>query len=101
MKLHLVLIACMVLVASTVFAQDKVELKTQKDKQSYAIGANMGKGLKKSAVDVDPEILTRAIKDTLVNGKSQRGVVSIARLETTISSSSVAVRARWCNRCSV
>jgi FKBP-type peptidyl-prolyl cis-trans isomerase FklB len=71
MKLHLVLIACIALVASTVFAQDKLELKTQKDKQSYAIGANMGKGLKKSAVDVDPEILTRALKDSLVNGKSQ------------------------------
>jgi FKBP-type peptidyl-prolyl cis-trans isomerase len=71
MKLHVVLIACVVLVASAVFAQEKLELKTQKDKQSYAIGANMGKGLKKSAVDVDPEILTRALKDTLVNGKSQ------------------------------
>lgn len=71
MKVPVVLIACMVLMASAVFAQDKLELKTQKEKQSYAIGANMGKGLKKSGVDVDAEIVLRALKDALVTGTSQ------------------------------
>lgn len=71
MKVPVVLIACMVLVASAVFAQDKLELKTQKEKQSYAIGANMGKGLKKSGVDVNAEIVLRALKDALVTGTSQ------------------------------
>jgi FKBP-type peptidyl-prolyl cis-trans isomerase FklB len=48
-------------------------LKTPKDKQSYAIGINVGKGLnqnlKQSGVDVDPAILTRAIKDVLAGDK--------------------------------
>jgi FKBP-type peptidyl-prolyl cis-trans isomerase len=48
-------------------------LNTPKDKQSYAIGINVGKGLsqnlKQSGVDIDPAILTRAIKDVLSGGK--------------------------------
>ena len=44
-------------------------LKTDKDKQSYAIGVNIGKGLsqnlKQSGLEIDPAILTRAIKDVL------------------------------------
>ena len=48
-------------------------LKTQKDKLSYAIGMNMGKGLaasmKQQAVDVDQAILLRGLKDGLAGGK--------------------------------
>jgi FKBP-type peptidyl-prolyl cis-trans isomerase FklB len=71
MKVKLIMVLCMVFIASNVFAQEKLELKTQKDKQSYALGANMGKGFKRNAVDVDPDILARGLKDTLANGKSQ------------------------------
>ena len=44
-------------------------LTTKKDKVSYAIGADLGKKLKTSAIDVDPTILTRALKDTLTGAK--------------------------------
>lgn len=48
-------------------------LKTNKDKQSYAIGINVGKGLgqnlKQSGIDIDPAILVRAIKDVLAGDK--------------------------------
>jgi FKBP-type peptidyl-prolyl cis-trans isomerase len=44
-------------------------LKTPKDKVSYAIGQNIGKSLKRDAVDVDPAILLRAIKDALADNK--------------------------------
>jgi FKBP-type peptidyl-prolyl cis-trans isomerase len=48
-------------------------LKTQKDKASYAIGMNIGKGLKenlkKDAVDVDSDILVRGMKDALAGNK--------------------------------
>ncbi|HEX4544505.1 MAG TPA: FKBP-type peptidyl-prolyl cis-trans isomerase [Candidatus Acidoferrum sp.] len=44
-------------------------LKTPKDKVSYAIGQNIGKSLKRDAVDVDPAILLRAIKDVLADNK--------------------------------
>jgi FKBP-type peptidyl-prolyl cis-trans isomerase FklB len=44
-------------------------LKTQKDKASYAIGLNIGKSMHKDAVDVDPAILLRGMKDGLAGAK--------------------------------
>ena len=45
-------------------------LNTKKDKVSYAIGADLGKKLKASSIEVDPTVLTRALKDTLTGDKS-------------------------------
>jgi FKBP-type peptidyl-prolyl cis-trans isomerase FklB len=45
-------------------------LKTQKDKASYAIGLNMGKGMRNDSVDIDPNILLRGMKDGLAGGKT-------------------------------
>ena len=54
-------------------ATNALTLNTPKDKQSYAIGINVGKGLsqnlKQSGVDIDPAILVRAIKDVLAGDK--------------------------------
>jgi FKBP-type peptidyl-prolyl cis-trans isomerase FklB len=48
-------------------------LKTQKDRVSYAVGMNVGKGLaaklKQQTVDVDQAILMRGMKDALAGGK--------------------------------
>jgi len=44
-------------------------LSTAKEKQSYAIGMNLGENLKNQAVDVDPNLLVRGLKDTLTGGK--------------------------------
>ena len=48
-------------------------LKTQKEKASYAIGMNIGKGLKESLkkddVDVSSEILLRGMRDALAGNK--------------------------------
>jgi FKBP-type peptidyl-prolyl cis-trans isomerase FklB len=48
-------------------------LKTQKDKASYAIGMNIGKGLKenlkKDSVDVNSDILARGMRDALAGNK--------------------------------
>ncbi len=46
-----------------------VALTTQKQKASYAIGANIGKGLKRDGVDVDPALIQRGIKDAIAGGK--------------------------------
>lgn len=46
-------------------------LKTPKEKASYAIGLNIGKSLHRDAVDVDPAILARGLKDALAGGKTQ------------------------------
>jgi len=45
-------------------------LKTDKDKASYAYGLNMGKGMKRDSVDLDPSIFYRGMKDGLAGGKS-------------------------------
>jgi FKBP-type peptidyl-prolyl cis-trans isomerase FklB len=45
-------------------------LKTPKDKTSYAIGLNIGKGLHHDAIDVDPNIVVRGLKDALAGGKT-------------------------------
>jgi FKBP-type peptidyl-prolyl cis-trans isomerase len=45
-------------------------LSTQKEKQSYAIGMNLGESLKTQAVDVDANLLARGMKDTLAGSKT-------------------------------
>jgi FKBP-type peptidyl-prolyl cis-trans isomerase FklB len=55
---------------SFAFAADKaIELKTQKDKVSYSIGLDIGNSFKKQAIDVDLDILLRAIKDVMSEAK--------------------------------
>ena len=54
---------------STKTAAAAPTLSTKKDKISYAIGADLGGKLKSSSIDVDPNILTRALKDTLTGAK--------------------------------
>jgi len=44
-------------------------LTTEKQKASYAIGMNIGKGLKKDEVDIDPDILARGMKDAIAGKK--------------------------------
>src|SRR5579859_81765 len=46
-------------------------LKTDREKASYAIGANIGKSMKKEGVDLDPAIIARVIKDGFTGAKSQ------------------------------
>jgi FKBP-type peptidyl-prolyl cis-trans isomerase FklB len=45
-------------------------LTTAKQKASYAIGMNIGKGLKKDEVDVDGASLARGIRDAIAGNKS-------------------------------
>ncbi len=56
--------------ASTTRTAVPLTLKTQKDKASYAIGLNMGKGMLKDSVDIDPNIFVRGMKDGLAGGKT-------------------------------
>ncbi len=44
---------------------------TQKQKVSYAIGMEMGKGVKAQGIDVDPTIVMQGLKDALSDAKSQ------------------------------
>lgn len=57
------------LLAGPVMAAEKKELKTQKEKASYAIGLDIGNSLKKSNLEIDNASLNKGIKDALSGGK--------------------------------
>jgi hypothetical protein len=64
-------VVCLALLATPgVSAEKKIELKTAKEKLSYSIGFDMGTSIKKNEVDVDLNVLTKAIKDALSGGKA-------------------------------
>jgi FKBP-type peptidyl-prolyl cis-trans isomerase len=50
-------------------AQAPFTLKTQKEKISYAIGMNIGTGMHRQSLQIDPNILLRGLKDALAGGK--------------------------------
>jgi FKBP-type peptidyl-prolyl cis-trans isomerase len=55
--------------AATTKTQAPLTLKTPKDKASYAIGMNIGKNLKRDSVEIDPAVLSRALRDVLAGNK--------------------------------
>ena len=61
------LIICLgaVCIASTGLAQDKAQLKDQKDKASYSIGYDIGETFKKQNVELNPDTLFSGLKDAL------------------------------------
>jgi FKBP-type peptidyl-prolyl cis-trans isomerase FklB len=52
-----------VLLTSQAFAAEHEVLKTEKDKVSYIIGVNIGRNLQKQSVEVDPDLISRGMKD--------------------------------------
>jgi len=56
--------------ATAAKAATPLELKTDKDKSSYAIGLSIGEGMHKDDVSIDPNILLRGLKDGLAGGKA-------------------------------
>jgi FKBP-type peptidyl-prolyl cis-trans isomerase len=68
---------CLVFAVSPVFGEDKAEvkaqpevkpqseLKTEKDKLSYALGADMGTNMKKFEIDVNADLYMKGMKDTI------------------------------------
>jgi FKBP-type peptidyl-prolyl cis-trans isomerase len=50
-------------------ASAPLELKTDKDKASYAIGASIGKSLQRDGVEIDSAILLRGMNDALTGSK--------------------------------
>ena len=59
-------------------------LKTQKDKLSYAIGVEMGKGVKVQGIDVDPTIVMQGLKDGLSGAKPQLSEEELRQVITAL-----------------
>src|SRR5512136_1656619 len=58
-----VCVAALALVAAASSAQEKKELATQKDKESYSLGYQVGSDFKRQGLDVNADILAQGIKD--------------------------------------
>lgn len=73
MRTVLAIALCIVLTSCENNAQDKnVDLKTEKDSVSYAIGMNIGNNFRMQEVDVDLDILLTAMHHTVKDtGKAQ------------------------------
>jgi FKBP-type peptidyl-prolyl cis-trans isomerase FklB len=69
MKLKLVVVLSVLLLASQVYAQGNASLKTQKEKNSYAIGVDVGNTLKRQAIDIDQNVFLQGVKDSMSGGK--------------------------------
>ena len=61
-------------------------LTTQKEKASYAIGMNIGAGLHRDSVDVDPNILAQGLKDGMSGAKPQMSDDEMKAALTTLQS---------------
>lgn len=51
-------------------ANSAAPFKDQKEKASYALGMNVGSGLKRQSVDIDPDTFAKGLKDALSGGKT-------------------------------
>ena len=66
---HLIVVTALALLVGSLPAQEKPELKTLKQRASYAIGADMGSKFKRQDIDLDPKLLAAGLADAL-SGKS-------------------------------
>jgi len=93
---QLVIVFAMAL-AGTALAQDAPELKSPKEKLSYALGMNFGNQLKGQSIDINPDIFVQALKDTLSGSKmlmtQEQAQATIAELQKEITQKQQALMA--------
>ena len=59
-----VMVVCIVLCSTgMVIAQETSPLKEQKDKLSYSLGVNIGRSMKRDAIDANPDMVVQGIKE--------------------------------------
>jgi FKBP-type peptidyl-prolyl cis-trans isomerase FklB len=68
MKLAAVALS-VIFLTGTAYAADNITLKSKKDKESYAIGMDIGKKFKSQSMDIDPDVFVKGIKDVLSGNK--------------------------------
>jgi FKBP-type peptidyl-prolyl cis-trans isomerase FklB len=62
--------------------------KDQKEKASYALGMNVGNGLRRQSVDIDPDTFLQGMKDAFSGGKTlltdEEAVATLNQLQTEL-----------------
>jgi FKBP-type peptidyl-prolyl cis-trans isomerase FklB len=89
----LILVSAMALLTIAAVAQDTAapELKTDKDKFSYALGMNFGINLHKQGLDLDPAIFSKAFAAAFSNGKTS---LSEQEMEAILTAAAQQIRAK-------
>src|SRR5271157_6041124 len=64
---ELVLVA--LLITGIAYGADDQALRTEKEKRSYAIGAQMGSDMRRFGMEVDPDLVARGFRDAYSGGK--------------------------------
>ncbi len=70
MNNHWMIVLGAMLVAGATAAQETPALKTQKDTISYALGMDLGNQLRKLAIEVDPALFGKGLRDALAGSKT-------------------------------
>jgi FKBP-type peptidyl-prolyl cis-trans isomerase FklB len=65
MKYFLMTLLSVAFLLSICYADEKLDLKDQKDKESYSLGYQFGQNLKNQGVDINLDIYTSGIRDAL------------------------------------
>jgi FKBP-type peptidyl-prolyl cis-trans isomerase FklB len=81
MKYFLMTLLSVAFLLSICYADEKLDLKDQKDKESYSLGYQFGQNLKNQGVDINLDIYTSGIRDAL-GGKDS--LMSQEEIRTTI-----------------
>jgi len=91
MKILWFVIAACLLFTVQVSAQEKSDLKDEKDKLGYVIGVDIGRGLQKQGVAVNPDFVAKGIKDGTSGGKL---LMSDQEMQETMTSFQKELRAK-------
>ena len=86
MKLSLILVAIL-FAASTALAQEKAQLKDDRDKVSYSIGLDIGSTFKKQNMDINPDALMSGLRDGTSGAKPQMTDEEMKNTMTSFSNS--------------
>ena len=86
MKPNCLLAAAIMLVAAPAGAQDAPALKTPVEKQSYAIGVDLARNLKKQGTEIDAGAVAQGLKDALAGRKLALGEDEIHKIMTSLRS---------------
>jgi len=65
MKYAVTILISLILLSSVCYADEKLDLKDQKDKESYSLGYQFGQNLKTQGVEINLDIYTSGIRDAL------------------------------------
>jgi FKBP-type peptidyl-prolyl cis-trans isomerase FklB len=70
-------------------AQDAPELKTDKDKFSYALGMNFGESFRKQGLELDPAVFAKAVAESFNGGKT---AITDQEMQTLLTAAAQEIR---------